>query len=170
MASDQAAKSSHCKVGNNSLRCMHCGDEEELPLPISIRVMAAMCEDFKQVHTRCKPSERGAARMRFSTPDEWLKSWDTGQSSLTIWNVMMGRPTSRPEVPRDPSDFGRCHRLLKAFPEWRARLAELAQFPIWQPLVDAWPRLEALYEEEVSSGEGSAPKLWEAMKVIACRD
>ena len=64
-------------------------------------------------------------------------------------------------APHDPDDFGRCHRLLQAFPEWRSRLDEMRAHPGWGPLVDAWSELEALYAEEIQSGK--APKLYARM-------
>lgn len=80
---------------------------------------------------------------------------------------MTGRPMPfgrRPDIPYDPEDFGRCHRLLFAFPEWRARLPEVAaRYPEWVPFVAAWDELAALYVE----GEGGqAPKLYRRMREI----
>ena len=76
---------------------------------------------------------------------------------------MTGIPVKRHNVPLDPGDFGRCHRLLKDFPEWRARLQEVAdRFPSWQPLVDNWPRMEELYERDRSTGRSA--ELFELME------
>lgn len=83
-------------------------------------------------------------------PEDWLASDDTGISSETIYVALRGlspQGRDRYDIPHDPSDFGRCYRLLKLFPEWRLRLQEVAdRFPKWGPMVAAWPRLEALYE------------------------
>lgn len=104
------------------------------------------------------------------TPEQWIVSYDTGVSSKTIWAVMMGaisgqEPWSTFNVPHDPADFGRCYRLLKAIPEWRPRLHEVAErFPKWAPLIAAWDELTALYEEEVASG--TAPKLYARMRQL----
>jgi hypothetical protein len=76
----------------------------------------------------------------------WLRGGDTGMSSETILEVMTGIPVKRHSIPWDPADFGRCHRLLQAFPEWEARLGEVAtRFPEWKPLVDNWPKLKEIY-------------------------
>ena len=56
------------------------------------------------------------------TPTDWLLSRDTGISSETILAVMTGSEIERPGVPHDTADFGRCHRLLGHFPEWRSRM------------------------------------------------
>ena len=104
--------------------------------------------------------------MRVAGPDEydaamaWLKSWDTGMSSETIWRVMMGETPSRPSIPYDPSDFGRCYRLLKTVPSWRGRMAEMGQFKAWKPFVEAWDELTALYEDELKRADGMAPRTY----------
>ena len=104
------------------------------------------------------------------TPIDWLLSGDTGISSKTILAVMtrskMGEPFG-PDVPHDPSDFGRCYRLLALFPGWRARLPEVAEkFPAWGPMVLAWGELTALYEEEIKNASGKAPKLYKRMQEL----
>lgn len=153
----------HCVLGNNSFRCLHCGVETALDMPVSIRVMVAMTKDFTDQHARCKPSPQGAQRFQYKTPEEWATSWDTGTSSMTIWKVMMGKPLAQgTATPQDPADFGRCYRLLEAFPQWRARMGEMLRVAGWASLVTAWPTLEALYEKELPTGH--APKLYEEMK------
>lgn len=101
------------------------------------------------------------------TPIDWLLGGDTGVSSKTICAVMTGSKMKGPDVPHDPSDFGRCHRLLILFPEWRARLHEMAeQFPMWGPMVEAWDELTALYEKESTNKSGMAPKLYDRMQAL----
>ena len=100
------------------------------------------------------------------TPLEWMMSDDTGISSKTIMHVMEG--TTAPhwvDVPADPGDFGRCHRLLEAFPLYRVRLHEVAaMYPAWSALVREWDTLTELYVAAISSGSGKAPGLYELMK------
>lgn len=103
---------------------------------------------------------------------EWLNGTDTGTSSRTIFSVLSARwgsialqGHSRPSTPSDPSDFGRCHRLLERFPKWRARLHEVAErYPAWVPLVREWDALTALWLEE--SPTGKCPKLYSRMKEL----
>lgn len=153
------------------VHCGTCGHEWALAfLPME----AATFAKFK--HARCpmcggkdvlciekpKPTDEG-------DPIAWLTNGDTGISSKTIWSVMMNRSIGdryfRPSVPSDPSDFGRCYRLLKVMPSWRARLGEVAaQYPEWAGLVAAWDELTALYEEELP--KGTAPKLYQRMQVL----
>jgi hypothetical protein len=90
---------------------------------------------------------------------DWIFGRDTGTSSKTIWAVMTGQKkvVEGPfdaSVPLDSDDFGRCHRLLLRFPEWRTRLQEVAdEYPKWQTLVDEWDNLTAMYEEALETHE-----------------
>lgn len=97
--------------------------------------------------------------------DAWIANGDTGVSSETIWSVLTGHPVRSTGVPFDPSDFGRCYRLLKVMPSWRGRLSEVvAKHPRWSTLVAHWDELTALYEEE--SPSGTAPKLYARMVAL----
>lgn len=101
-------------------------------------------------------------------------------SSETIWHFFQGKVYFEVEqragratgpkpdgIPHDPSDFGRCYRLLKAFPRWRENLPLMAEVkPEWRKLIAAWSDLEKLYEEEIPDGTGAAPKLYAAMKAL----
>jgi hypothetical protein len=124
--------------------------------------------------------EQAATKKAAGDPElEWLLGPDTGFSSLTIFYVLTSEHTiaasarlglhGRGSYPHDPDDFGRCYRLLKAIPEWRARLGEVADVydVVWPELVDAWDELEALYEQEAPSGR--APKLYQRMKQLIGR-
>lgn len=158
----------HVVMGGAGVRCLHCGEEQAIPYPCPINIVAAVGTAFGKSHKHCTPSEAGTARYTYSSPDQWLASWDTGISSLTIYAVFTGRPVLRsgPGVPHDPDDFGRCYRLLKvAPPEWRANLQRVAdRYPEWAPLVARWSEIEALYEEEAPSGV--APRCYALMRSI----
>lgn len=80
----------------------------------------------------------------------WIITDDTGLSSRTLWAVMMGVTPSRIEHPHDPDDMGRCLRLLRAVPEWRARMPEMAEVsPSWAALVERWDDIEAIIRAEI---------------------
>lgn len=102
------------------------------------------------------------------TPIEWLLSSDTGVSSKTICAVMTGsKPARDSSPPQDPSDFGRCVRLLNAFPDWRYRMGEVAQkYPEWGPLIREWKDLELLYMVELLKKTGKASRLYKHMKEL----
>lgn len=93
------------------------------------------------------------------TPLDWVTGDDTGISSLAIWEHMTGQRVAsldrwgrRP--PQDPSDFGRCHRLLALFPEWRARLSEFAEtHPAWEGVVAQWDDFVRIYERDEPTGK-----------------
>jgi hypothetical protein len=92
----------------------------------------------------------------------WLRGDDTGMSSETILEVMTGIPVKRHSIPYDPADFGRCHRLLKAFPEWEKRLGEVAdRFPEWKPFVDNWPKMKEIYDRDEPTER--SPELYDLM-------
>jgi len=109
---------------------------------------------------------------------EWLFGPDTGISSKTIMSVLstgaarIGAEVSLgrwgADVPHDPSDFGRCYRLLQTFPQWRDRLNEVAaKFPKWEPMVREWDRMTSLWEEEAPTGK--CPKLYDLMQKLQGR-
>ena len=105
-------------------------------------------------------------------PSEWIVSNDTGTSSKLIWCVMMGVNSREGHFynspPSDPSDFGRCHRLLKNLPQWRNRLPEVALlYPPWKPFIQNWNKMEELYERDHPTGESK--ELYEFMKQLTGR-
>lgn len=94
---------------------------------------------------------------------EWYRGGDTGMSSETIFEVMTNIPVKRHDIPYDPSDFGRCHRLLELFPEWRSRLDEVAQrFPVWKPFVDNWAKMEEIYLRDLPTDKSA--ELYDLMR------
>jgi hypothetical protein len=168
-------------MGNNSLRCIACGEELRFPESdppgrgYSIGIISALCKAFDKEHKGHKPTDAGAARYRYSNPDEWFKSWDTGTSSLAIYATLSGKPvaSATADPPRDVGDFGRCRRLMRvAPPEWTERLTEVAERrPAWSPLVYNWAELTALYDEEIGADSppltpGEAPKLYARLKEL----
>ena len=89
----------------------------------------------------------------FSPAVRWLWGTDVGMSSAAIFGVLAGpeelrksaRDYGKAAAPRDPADLGRCLRLLAIFPEWRARLPEVAAaYPdtTWSKIVARWGELE----------------------------
>ena len=104
------------------------------------------------------------------TPEQWIISGDTGVSSKTIWAVMMNAIPDKPghfdfDVPHDPADFGRCYRLLEAFPEWKNKLHKVSEkFINWKPLIENWEKLTALFEKE--SLNNRCPELYALMQKL----
>lgn len=152
------------------VHCGKCGHEWTFcHLPISLGVFVKI---LKNVCPSCGARQVFAGPQPKPTADGdvigWLTNGDTGTSSLTIYHVMIGRPHAPnfwPNVPADAGDFGRCYRLLKVMPSWRARLPEVAAtHPSWLALVEAWDELTALFEQESPSGR--YPKLSARMRQL----
>ena len=119
-----------------------------------------------------------------SKADEWILSSDTGISSKVIWAVMMGISTENlysKSTPCDPSDFGRCYRLLQLIPEWEEKLDKLRSVHLelhvnvgltderhnkdrWGTFVDNYEGMKELYEKEFETG--SCPKLYNFMRSL----
>ncbi|EPS1205519.1 TPA: hypothetical protein ACKP07_004995 [Serratia marcescens] len=94
---------------------------------------------------------------------EWFVSRDTGISSETMAAIHLGAEKGRFNPPLDPSDFGRCYRLLEKAPSIRASFSRIGQLcPAFKPLLDNWDELCALFCLESSTGR--APKLYRRMQ------
>lgn len=157
---------------DDGLFCRRCGAREKLfPLELSkkrLKAFQLLGEAFQEEHAACKETPESPSVKAAKSPEDWLRGGDTGTSSETIWWVMTGLPVKFHGYPHDPDDFGRCYRLLKLFPDWRARLNEVAAlFPKtpWVAYVREWDRMTALFEEE--SPSEVAPKLYALMKQLA---
>lgn len=101
----------------------------------------------------------------------WLAGKDTGVSSVTICLIMFGIENESPiagSPPSDPSDFGRCYRLLQKFPHWRDKLQKVADtYSAWQPFVDAWETMTSLYEKELNNPDEKS-NLFHYMRDLNC--
>ncbi|MDP8648028.1 hypothetical protein [Serratia marcescens] len=94
---------------------------------------------------------------------EWFVSRDTGISSETMAAIHLGAEKGRFNPPLDPSDFGRCYRLLEKAPSIRASFSRIGQLcPAFKPLLDNWDELCDLFKQEASSGR--APRLYRRMQ------
>ena len=165
---------------NGDFVCEHCGERYAMAMPAPMDIYCAAMRAFGKSHRRCKLSPGYAVVRLFRAfkrwlelrpgvlaPSEWMRGDDTGISSKTIWRVMMEARTlsDSNDVPHDPDDFGRCHRLLERFPKWRARLGEVAAiFPAWAPLVREWNALTVLYLHERPGG--ACPLLYARMQTL----
>jgi hypothetical protein len=90
--------------------------------------------------------------------EQWLHSLDTGLSSKAIF-YWMTLGVKGGSTPSDPSDLGRCLRLLAMFPEWRERLQEMEQVSEdWAKLIDHWDEIEQSFLAEAG---GRLPGMWD---------
>jgi len=167
-------------VPPGTLFCTHCGEKYAMALPVCVGLMAAACDAFSKEHRRCKLRSTGPACTYCFTfghhcqacpsleykgsVEAWWHGRDTGMSSKTLCAKLTSFAMCPDAAPLDPDDFGRCHRFLKAFPQYRSRILEMRSVEGWAKLADAWDELEALYEAEYPSGR--APKLYARMREL----
>jgi len=165
-----------------SFDCLRCGASYMPTYPAPVDVMVAISKSLEKTHRTCKANPEGdrcpfclklghnfeaCPNAKVRTIDDWFRGPDTGTSSQTIACTLTGRGTNGgySDPPADPSDFGRCHRLLTRFPELRPRLGEVAaRYPAWAPFVREWDRMTALYERERPTGK--APELFALMQAL----
>ena len=77
----------------------------------------------------------------------WLKSDHTGSSSLWMLQAMGIRGGREYAYPHDADDFGRCLGLLRAAPELREKLGQVAATgKEWAAIVANWKEFEDLYQ------------------------
>jgi hypothetical protein len=138
-------------------------------IPRHVNAIIRACDDiireFQAPHMLAEPA---------SGLDAWLRSDDTGSSSMAMANHLVAldggkpphvRPDDRRHHPADPSDLGRCIGLLAAVPELRPHLPAMAAVsPAWAALIGAWDELEALYAEEAPGGK--APRTYRRMREL----
>lgn len=107
---------------------------------------------------------------------EWLASGDTGISSKAIMLWLSARVTDKTwgaGTPSDPSDLGRCLRLLDRIPEWKARIGEMAEAGgLWPTFARRWSEMEESFIAEAGGSlpakgvQWSAPKTYDLMKSV----
>ena len=101
---------------------------------------------------------------------KWLLSEDTGLSSEAICRHMLIGKQRYADYPSDPSDIGRCFRLLALIPEWESRICEMAAYgAAWISLSEQWQQIKQCMEDEVgidwTKGD-RASKTYDLMKAV----
>jgi hypothetical protein len=147
--------------------CKRCGDGLRMEMPQHIPVVVAAMRAFIKVHSTCQ--DTGLKDDTPVIPQDWARGRDTGISSGTIYSVLTGfsSPYRGHDIPRDPSDFGRCYRLLELFPAWKPRLgAVAAAYPAWKPFVREWDRLTEMYEAAMARSGMPATEMYHFMKQL----
>jgi hypothetical protein len=146
--------------------CTRCGEGLTLNMPQRIEVFVAASNAFVNCHKNCPPGKH--FEKPATTPEEWALSRDTGVSSFTIYAAITGRHSPYHfDVPHDPDDFGRCYRLLKIFPSWRAQLSKTVELhEAWKPFIEQWDELTSLFEGEFAHGSGPDYKLFNRIREL----
>lgn len=104
---------------------------------------------------------------------KWLSGRDTGASSkaIALWlGAGVNDEAWGASTPSDPSDLGRCLRLLEIIPEWKPRIAEMAKAGgNWPTFVEHWDEMAQSMADEVgidwSKGK-KAPLTYALMKKV----
>lgn len=105
---------------------------------------------------------------------QWLANGERGISSDTIFSHITGLNVLkgwRGSHPHDPDDMTRCIKLLERCPSVAKRFDSMREVsPEWARLVDSWPLLVAMLDEEIPGWRdgryGSAPKLYARMRAM----
>lgn len=148
-------KVEHTTIRNQNLFCLNCGGEYKLqyPLPISgMDSFSSKIDQFNKLHKNCKPTWVEPKADQSKDVKEkamwWIANGETGMSSKTMWNCLIGNKDFPINHPYDPDDFSRCYKLLQAVPEWKIELHKLKPLSTpWSNLVDNWDRLTEFYED-----------------------
>ena len=158
-------------MGDGGVRCLRCGKSEPMPVPMPLDAFGPWVAYQGALHRGCPDTGRVDAPA--TSVVDWFNGHDTGTSSKAIYRHMMGYTRERAPFgthPHDPSDFGRCYRLLALEPRWRARIGEMAQYSkAWAALAGAWDELTAMYEAVIDSGAKDATELSHRMKDLTAR-
>lgn len=87
---------------------------------------------------------------------QWLANGDTGVSSETMVAISMGAVASDEtgfDAPYDPSDFGRCYKLVKAVPELRDQFKRIGEIvPTFAGILQNWDELCETFERDAPKG------------------
>lgn len=137
---------------NSNLFCTNCGGEFIVKYPVAVADMLKKSEAFTLLHSDCLPTwiEPKVDQSKDVTEKAmwWIANGETGMSSKTMWNCLMGNSKFPVNHPYDPDDFSRCWKLLEAVPEWKTELHKLKPLSrAWSNLVDNWDKLTAMYEQ-----------------------
>lgn len=99
---------------------------------------------------------------------EWMFCGGTGISSETMAAIALGvemKGSFGFDAPHDPSDFGRCYRLVKDVPEIKLAFSEISKkVPKFAGILSSWDELCGLYERDLSLGR--SPELYERIKEL----
>lgn len=137
---------------NGAMFCYNCGESQAIQYPIRVEMASAMMIAFSKMHKHCAPTWKEPEADQSLTVQQkamwWISNGETGMSSKTMWNCLMGNKNFEINVPWDPDDFSRCYKLLQAVPEWKSELHKLKSLsPVWERLIDNWDKLTWMYEE-----------------------
>ena len=116
---------------------------------------------------RAAAEEAWNAAMTNNRYIEWALSDDVGISSKTMLAIHCGVTIEDLDAPYDPSDFGRCYRLVQHIPEIKNSFSAIAAaVPDFAKIIEHWDELCSLYDIEIKNKDGRAPKLYKRIKEL----
>lgn len=142
-------------IRNQKLFCLNCGGDFTLAFPVPVGEMKKKMKAFDSLHKDCKPTwiEPVVDQSR-AIKDKamwWIGNGETGMSSETMWNCLIGNKDFDINHPYDPDDFSRCYKLLETVPEWKTEIGKLKPLSIqWNNLVNNWQKLTEMYEKNTA--------------------
>lgn len=167
---------------------IECFPEEQEPRPCACRFIGdrpvVTCAYHEDIERRCKELEDknkelidkhakthndALLEQNKKKVTEWLFSDDTGLSSLALASEYLGVDNRRQHyVPSDPSDLGRCLRLISIVPAIRNSVDSLAEkHPNWKKAAEVWDEITVSMTREVGirwDKGHTAPETYELMK------
>jgi len=161
----------HTTIRNGKLFCLHCGGSHDISLPMALDKMVSTMEAFNALHANCvktwEEPEPDHSLLQHERAQWWMKYGETGLSSKTMWYHFMNCADFAIDYPHDPSDFGRCYKLLEAVPEWKSRIKELASLsPVWKKLVENWDKLSRMYEDLINTKAEKGSEMFDLMQSL----
>lgn len=152
------------------LFCINCGETCRPTMPAAYTMVESIMKSFGDSHKKCEyDDDKGHAcsccfefghdsafchLLEYNGDYEaWWKGPDSGLSSKALMVELLDFP-DLPwidygdylyRVPADADDFGRCFRMITAFPELRARIDLPTRNPTWSKFFPVWQALEDLY-------------------------
>jgi len=132
------------------LFCLKCGGEFIIKFPIEMAKMNKKIKAFEELHKDCEQTWVEPKADQSKDVKEkamwWIENGETGSSSKTMWNCLIGNKDFAINHPYDPDDFSRCYKLLETVPEWKTELHKLKPLSKeWSNLVDNWSELEKMF-------------------------
>lgn len=100
---------------------------------------------------------------------EWLMSDDTGLSSKYLAGILLAADSEvvdRINYPHDPSDFGRCLRLVRLL-DCRDEIEVMSYVSFeWDAVVRNWDRWAELYDQAERTDGKSTELYWEMVEAL----
>ena len=149
-------------------RMLGCSFAMGLPTDAEALCNEIALQTIEQVQQRYANSGLSTEAIR------WLATGEQGKSSMAMFYRMTGIKPDLLDAPNahpgDLDDFSRCRLLLEQVHDLRPRLGLMSTVSgVWRCLVDAWPELCGLMDEETPlwrKGQGACPKAYARMQEI----